>query len=92
MAKRVREEGTDSLVALILKRGLTWALGGAGNDAVLGRSLAAAWHSQPRLPGINYLLPAWRGIATILAPLVHQVIPLPHSSHLIHLRSMLARC
>ncbi|KAK9844778.1 hypothetical protein WJX74_006793 [Apatococcus lobatus] len=43
-----------------------------GGGAILGRSLAAAWHTQPCLPGLPYLLPAWRDIATILAPLVHQ--------------------
>ncbi len=55
------------------------AVSHAGDRRVLGRSLAAAWHEQPGLPGIGYLLPAWRDVATLLAPLVHQVPPLKPS-------------
>ncbi|KAK9866141.1 hypothetical protein WJX84_005323 [Apatococcus fuscideae] len=43
----------------------------AGDGQVLGESLAAAWQSSPCLPGLASLLPAWREVAALLAPLVH---------------------
>ena len=45
----------------------------AGDGQVLGESLAAAWQSSPCLPGLASLLPAWREVAALLAPLVHHV-------------------
>jgi hypothetical protein len=42
---------------------------------LLGVSADAGWCQHAHLPGVGSLLPAWRQIAHLLAPLCHQVLP-----------------
>ncbi len=43
----------------------------------LGISIDATQHEHAHLAGVGLLLPAWRQVADILAPLCHRVPPLP---------------